>query len=206
MAQLCGPLNGAMPNNQPFTASRWDEFDSTEQQKINGILGDAKFSTGARAQYLFRNCPGLRFSTRAKLLYLLIAGFKLDNKGNVTIPAKVLAKWVGASRRTVSSLVRELCRTGPIPLLLEQPGRPGRASQFTFVVRPFTVAHNNERAGKDNRRHRQPDATQAQIAAFKAREAGEIDEAEETRRNRETSKRRDWMTADHQVQRRAASR
>lgn len=130
-------------------------FSEEDQKKIIWILTNPKTMYGTRAGYLLRMFPNLAFSPRAKLLYVLIAGFiGADRKtdGAISVSMKKLATWINATPRTAQSAIRELTRSGPVPLLVEVPGRPGRVGKYGWVNNPFALL---EAQAKDAERVRQ---------------------------------------------------
>ena len=182
----------------PWRSASPSGFSSGERDRIIGILSNPNVGYGTRAGYLLRKCPRLKFTRPAKLLYVLLAGFlgvdsKLE-KNTVRVPLKVLAGWLGCTPRTVQTLVRELVRSGPLPLLTATPGRPGRASQYTFVENPFAVAAAQAEETERAHRFRQPRLVTMQAAIMVATEAGTIGSEEAGRRHQEAYKRKNWNT------------
>ena len=170
-----------------------ETFTEEEQRDITGILGNPRFAPGARAGYLLRaHGEKLRYSPRAKLLYLLLAGFiGADKKrpGTIGVSMKKLAAWANCTPRCAQSAIRELTRSGPLPLLLETPGRPGKVSQYQFVRDPFSVAAAQAADAERTRKHRQPDYSRAQLQALKDGGAAELD-----RQIPGMKKKFNWMT------------
>lgn len=156
-----------------------ETFTEKEQREITRILGNPRYAPGARAGYLLRaHGEKLRYSPRAKLLYVLLAGFiGADKKrpGTIGVSMKKLAAWANCTPRCAQSAIRELTRSGPLPLLLETPGRPGRVSEYQFVRDPFTVAVAQAADAERTRKHRQPDYSRAQFQAIRAGGADELD-------------------------------
>jgi hypothetical protein len=170
-----------------------ETFTEKEQREITRILGDPDYAPGARAGYLLRaHGEKLRYSPRAKLLYMLLAGFiGADKKrpGSIAVSMKKLASWSNCTTRSAQSAIRELTRSGPLPLLLETPGRPGKVSEYQFVRDPFTVAAAQAADAERTRKHRQPDYSRAQLQAIRAGGADELD-----RQIPGMKKKFNWMT------------
>lgn len=86
----------------------------------------------------------LDFSASARLLYLLLSHyFSITGAGrdadSVSVPIGLVARRLNISKRSASRVIAELTRTGTIPLLLQDVGKPGKASRYTFVYRPFEL-------------------------------------------------------------------
>lgn len=154
-------------------------FTEEERRGIIRILSNAKYAPGARAGYLLRaHGEKLRFSPRAKLLYLLLAGFvgaDPTRPERIAVSMRKLAAWANCTTRSAQSAIRELTRSGPLPLLLETPGRPGRVSEYQVVRDPFEVAAAQLAAAARTRTHRQPAYGKGQIQAFREGGAAELD-------------------------------
>ncbi len=126
---------------------------------IIAILSNPKTGPGTRAAYLCRKYSRyLGISARARLLYVLLSGFiGADGRSNgrITVPMKKLAEWLDCTPRVAQSAVRELVRSGPLPLMTSNPGRPGRASEYGFVSNPFALAEQQAEDAQRTRERRQ---------------------------------------------------
>lgn len=151
---------------------RVSRFTEAERASINAILSNPKVGPGVRAGILLRKHPTLEYSRNAKLLYLLISGFiGADGlrTGGISVSMKKLAAWINASTRSAQAAVRELVRSGPLPLLTETPGRPGRVGEYRFVSNPFAVAELQQAEAERTRQHRQPRTSRERNAIMLSR-------------------------------------
>lgn len=172
-------------------------FPEQARRGIVRILSNKDYSPGARAGYLLREYgKQLEFSPRAKLLYLLLAGFMGADKKrpqSVCVSMAKLAEWLNCTPRSAQTAVRELTRSGPVPLLLEIPGRPGRVSEYSVVRDPFTIATQQAADTARILQRRRPAYLAGQFAAV--REANEGQQGQIESRLTEVSKRQRWNTA-----------
>jgi hypothetical protein len=156
------------------------DLTASDQEKIAGILGRAGIGFGTRAGLLLRQFPNLGFSRNAKLLYLLLAGFigaDGERTGEISVSLKKLAQWLECSTRSTQAAIRELCRTGPFPLLTQNPGRPGRVGKYGWVSNPFELARRQAAQAEVTRAQRRAQATREKNAIFVDRFVnGSIDE------------------------------
>jgi hypothetical protein len=185
-------------------------FSSAERDAIIQALSNPKHGFGARAQYFVRNCgPKVRaaaeaagvptFSIGALSTYMLLAGFIGADKKHpdrIAVTMRTIAGWLGCSPRSAQAYVRELVRSGPLPLLVERPGKPGKPSCYGFVSNPFEIArHQADDAARVKQARTRDCVGEPVAAAFRAHVAGDITEAELHRRRAEAYKRRNWNTA-----------
>lgn len=120
------------------------------------------------AGYLVRQCPELFRGPLEIAVYVLLAG-TLEKSGTPrTWDLSQLARWTQRSKRAVQLALNYLTLSGPLPLLLHTPGKPGRSGSYAFVRDPFAVAYQQHQDAKAASSRRQPGILQAQIAAFKA--------------------------------------
>jgi hypothetical protein len=160
---------------------------------------NSDYGLGTRANYLFRTCADfLRFSPRAWLLYLALSGFfGADKKlpaDSIRVPMRKIARWLGCGERTAQRVVRELTRSGPLPLLIEQPGREGRVSQYTFIRDPFKMAAMQEVEAVRSKRKRNAGIVAQQLAIQQAEQRGELSPEVAARKLKATAQRRTWNT------------
>lgn len=120
------------------------------------ILSNEHFPRGARAAHFMRTVGGsLKFSVEARYLYVQIASC-MTKTNTATVARTAIVNWLGGvSPRTASRIVAELTRTGPVPLLVQKPGRPGRASVFAFVHNPWALAETQAAQAAETRAKRQ---------------------------------------------------
>jgi hypothetical protein len=80
----------------------------------------------------------------------------MKKTNTATVARTAIMNWLGgASPRTASRIVAELTRTGPVPLLVQKPGRPGRASVFVFVHNPWALKETQDAQAIETRAKRQ---------------------------------------------------
>ena len=170
-----------------------------ERAAVRAILGDRTATFASRAAEFLCTFPHLSpRQPRAQLLYLHIAhkldrfptSFKPGHRGRPSYSMTQLAIAVSlrCAEGSVTRFVRELHRTGVVPLLHVIVGKPEQASAFSFIEDPFRYAETQKRQVAIRR----VDA-ERQRAAMRA--AGFSDEAADASpliKRRET-----WMAAAH---------
>ena len=145
------------------------QFTQSERADITRILSDPAYGVGTRAAHFMRQYGHrLTFSVRAKLIYVLMAGFVGQDKNRFTVPLKRIAGWADCTPRSAQRAIRELTRSGPLPLLLETPGRPGKVSEYRLVHDPFTVAAQQAADAERTRQRREAAKVAAERAAREA--------------------------------------
>lgn len=140
----------------------------------------------------------MQYSPHATALYLLLSGFfGADKKlapDTVRVPMRVIARWLHCTSRTAQRAVQELTRSGPLPLILEKPGRPGQVSEDTFVRDPFKVAAMQEVEAVRNKAKRGAAIVAAQAEIHAAESRGDITPAGAAAKLKATALRRTWNT------------
>lgn len=147
------------------------DFSEADRDKIIRILTNATTMWGARAGLLMRLFPQLVTSVNAGYVYVLLAGMMgADGKkdGTISVSMKLIATWLGKTPRTAQSAIRELTRSGPVPLLVEVPGRPGRVSKYGWVNNPFALLEAQLADAQRVREVRQGRLSAERNEAFKA--------------------------------------
>jgi hypothetical protein len=142
--------------------------DEDVQAQATRILSNGMFPRGARAGHFMRTVgASLKFSIQARYLYVQIASL-MTQTSTAKVPTTAIRNWLGGvSVRTATRVIAELTRTGPVPLLTQTPGRPGRPSVYGFVVNPWALAETQAKQAAETRAKRQPrvHAKQQQIVA-----------------------------------------
>jgi len=159
--------------------------------------GAPTFSFGARAGYFLRHFPQFGPQTpRARELYRHLADLMESEASGapkaIHITHAKLSRYLCCSERAVSALVRQLARTGLLPLVGVTPGRTGRASRFIFVCDPFSWAENQDAEAVCVRAKRQLSTIDEQLSAFRAEERGEITPERREQLERVAQLKREW--------------
>jgi hypothetical protein len=171
---------------------------------IVALLSNPKTGPGTRAAYLCRRFPSyLGISPRARLLYVLLAGFiGADHKttGTICVSMRKLAEWLQCSPRAAQNAVRELVRSGPFPLLTSLPGRQGRASEYGFVCNPFALADRQELDAQRTRERRQSRTSADRNAVMiEQYSRGTLAAEDAARKLAAISRRQEWNLPTRQV-------
>lgn len=95
-------------------------------------------------------------------------GLDEEHPDSIAVPMKVLAAWLGCTPRSAQMAIRELTRSGPIPLLRQNIGMTGRVSRYHFIEDPFAEAHRQQHAAARLQHIRQPQLIAERNAAFLA--------------------------------------
>jgi hypothetical protein len=159
--------------------------------------GKPTYSFGARAGFFLRQFPEFSPKTpRARELYRHLADLtKSDEMGRpkpLSFLHSKLAAYLRCSTRTISAVLRELERTGLLPLIGVTPGKQGRASRFLFVCDPFTWAEHQDAEAKRVRAVRHARTVADQARAIRAGESGDVTKARAAQLEREAQRRREW--------------
>ena len=165
------------------TRHRMAADTSLELRAIRAILGRKTDPFAKRAMTLLERFPHWSpQNPRAKLLYVVIA-HRLDVRNTVeakrsgrrshSVTYAVLAKTMACSETSIKRCVKELHRTGPLPLLDVSVGKRGRATSFSFIEDPFRYAE--AQAMGQERRHAKAEQQRAAMrtAGFTAEAAAE---------------------------------
>jgi hypothetical protein len=164
------------------------ELSPQQRDTITLVLSNGQFPFAARAAHLWRAAPDLGFNVSARFAYVLIAG-AMTKQGTATIARATLAKWLAVDKRTVTRIVRELTRSGPLPLLAVTPGRKGHGvSVFQWVSNPCAFAEAQEAAAAEIRAKRAPAVLDAQAHIY----AQQPDTPERAAALARTTQRREW--------------
>ena len=140
-------LNGA---TAPTSQDVAEGVRARERREILAILGKRTDTFSSRAaEFLSMFAYWSPTQPRAKLLYLLIA-HKLDRlptydarhggRPSYFVTYAALSVVLGCNKKTIQRCVRELHRTGPLPLLHISVGAIGRATSYSFIEDPFRYA------------------------------------------------------------------
>ncbi len=141
---LAHQLHGA---NEPTSQHVADGSRTSERRAILAVLGRRTDTFTYRAlEFLSLFAYQSPAQPRAKLLYVLIA-HKLDRlptfdarhggRPSYFVTYAALSVILGCNKKTIQRCVRELHRTGPLPLLHVIVGALGRATSYSFIEDPF---------------------------------------------------------------------
>lgn len=133
---------------------------------------------GTRAGIVLRKYPDVfaGFSLKAKIVYVHLSGMMgldKDDPTSIAVPMKTIAKWLNSTQRSAQNAIRELTRSGPLPLLKQEIGRTGRVSRYRFVEDPFAEALRQEQTAARVKKTRRPRLVAERNAAFLAHQRGE---------------------------------
>lgn len=174
----------APPSLADFLPDRDHICGALRGASLTRLRADSK--AGAVAGFLCRTYPRVfARNATAELLYVLLAGLLPMNGRPVAITLTKLATWLGRSQRSTSEALHFLTLSGPLPLLLHVPGKPGRCGSYAFVRDPFHVAIKQARDADAARSRRQQGILAAQRVAILAGDA---------EREKRTARRRTYMT------------
>ena len=160
-------------STKPKNVRSHHTFTTEERDDIITSLSNPGVGPGTRAGMFLRKFGKLLTVTQrrkgavqivpmspvARLLYLQIAGMMGLNRKHpdqVSVTLKTLSGFVGRGPHSVQVALQELTRSGVLPLLLQRPAVQGggRASTYTWVNNPFSIAATQAVDAKKTRMHR----------------------------------------------------